>query len=111
MPGKLEVFARTPHRRLNIVVLPVLGLPTSETRVTRRARAASPSACPPEPWRRRATSDGFARLGDDVARVTEYYGLTLGIVLLLFALGLRRGLLDVLLDLWHRHSTFAKVKA
>jgi branched-chain amino acid transport system permease protein len=45
-----------------------------------------------------------------VTRVTEYYGLTLGIVILLFALGLRRGLLDVVIDLWHRHSTFAQVK-
>ena len=31
--------------------------------------------------------------------------------ILLFALGLRRGVLDVLVDLWHRRSTFAKVKA
>jgi branched-chain amino acid transport system permease protein len=46
-----------------------------------------------------------------VTRVTEYYGLTLGVVILLFALGLRRGVLDVLVDLWHRRSTFAKVKA
>jgi branched-chain amino acid transport system permease protein len=50
-------------------------------------------------------------LNDFVTRVTEYYGLTLGVVILLFALGLRRGLLDVLVDLWHRHATFAKVKA
>jgi branched-chain amino acid transport system permease protein len=49
-------------------------------------------------------------LNDFVTRVTEYYGLTLGVVILLFALGLRRGLLDVLVDLWHRHFTFAKVK-
>ena len=49
-------------------------------------------------------------LNDFVTRVTEYYGLTLGVVILLFALGLRRGLLDVLVDLWHRHLTFAKVK-
>ena len=41
-------------------------------------------------------------LNDFVTRFTEYYGLTLGIIVLLFALGLRRGLLDVLLDLWHR---------
>jgi branched-chain amino acid transport system permease protein len=49
-------------------------------------------------------------LNDFVTRVTEYYGLTLGVVILLFALGLRRGLLDVLIDTWHRHATFAKVK-
>jgi branched-chain amino acid transport system permease protein len=50
-------------------------------------------------------------LNDFVTRVTEYYGLTLGAVILLFALGLRRGLLDVLVDLWHRNSPFSKVKA
>src|SRR5512145_1298236 len=32
VPGKFEVFARTPQRRLKIVVLPVFGLPTSATR-------------------------------------------------------------------------------
>jgi branched-chain amino acid transport system permease protein len=48
-------------------------------------------------------------LNDFVTRVTEYYGLTLGVVILLFALGLRRGLLDVLIDTWHRHATFVKV--
>jgi branched-chain amino acid transport system permease protein len=42
-------------------------------------------------------------LNDFVTRHTEYYGLTLGIIILVFALGLRRGLLDVLLDLWRRH--------
>jgi branched-chain amino acid transport system permease protein len=50
-------------------------------------------------------------LNDFVTRVTEYYGLTLGAVILLFALGLRRGLLDALVDLWHRNSPFSKVKA
>jgi branched-chain amino acid transport system permease protein len=48
-------------------------------------------------------------LNDVVTRFTEYYGLTLGIVILLFALGLRRGLLDVVLDLLRRHSAFSKV--
>jgi len=33
-------------------------------------------------------------LNDVVTRQTEYYGLALGIIILLFALGLRRGLLD-----------------
>jgi branched-chain amino acid transport system permease protein len=47
-------------------------------------------------------------LNDLVTRFTEYYGLTLGIVILLFALGLRRGLLDMLLDLWHRQSAFSR---
>ena len=50
-------------------------------------------------------------LNDFVTRVTEYYGLTLGIVILLFALGLRRGCWTCVVDLWHRRSTFAKVKA
>ena len=50
-------------------------------------------------------------LNDFVTRFTEYYGLTLGIIILLFALGLRRGLLDVVLDAWHRHVSFARVGA
>ena len=37
-------------------------------------------------------------LNDVVTRFTEYYGLTLGIVILLFALGLRKGLLDFVVD-------------
>jgi branched-chain amino acid transport system permease protein len=37
-------------------------------------------------------------LNDVVTRFTEYYGLTLGIVILLFALGLRKGLLDFIVD-------------
>jgi len=41
-------------------------------------------------------------LNDVVTRFTEYYGLTLGIIILLFALGLRRGLLDVVVDQWTR---------
>ena len=36
-------------------------------------------------------------LNDFVTRETEYYGLALGLVILVFALGLRRGLLDLLL--------------
>jgi branched-chain amino acid transport system permease protein len=37
-------------------------------------------------------------LNDVVTRFTEYYGLTLGVVILLFALGLRKGLLDFIVD-------------
>jgi len=48
-------------------------------------------------------------LNDFVTRTTEYYGLTLGIIILLFALGLRRGLLDVVLDAWRRHVSFARI--
>jgi branched-chain amino acid transport system permease protein len=40
-------------------------------------------------------------LNDTVTRLTEYYGLVLGSIILLFALGLRRGLSDVLVDYWH----------
>jgi branched-chain amino acid transport system permease protein len=47
-------------------------------------------------------------LNDFVTRFTEYYGLTLGIIILLFALGLRRGLLDVVLDGWRRYVSFAR---
>jgi branched-chain amino acid transport system permease protein len=36
-------------------------------------------------------------LNDFVTRETEYYGLALGLIILVFALGLRRGLLDLLL--------------
>ena len=50
-------------------------------------------------------------LNDFVTRTTEYYGLTLGVIILLFALGLRRGLLDVLLDAWRRHVPFARIGA
>ncbi len=41
-------------------------------------------------------------LNDVVTKFTEYYGLTLGAIILFFALGLRRGLLDVVLDLWRQ---------
>jgi len=44
-------------------------------------------------------------LNDVVTRVTEYYGLVLGIVILAFALGLRRGVLDFL-----RHLLAARAR-
>ena len=50
-------------------------------------------------------------LNDFVTRTTEYYGLTLGVIILLSALGLRRGLLDVLLDAWRRYVPFARIGA
>lgn len=37
-------------------------------------------------------------LNDVVTRFTEYYGLALGLIILLFALGLRRGLVDFLVE-------------
>jgi branched-chain amino acid transport system permease protein len=43
-------------------------------------------------------------LNDLVTRFTEYYGLTLGLVILLFALGLRKGLTDFLVDLFQRRE-------
>jgi branched-chain amino acid transport system permease protein len=46
-------------------------------------------------------------LNDVVTRHTEYYGLTLGIIILVFALGLRRGLLDALIDLGRRHAALS----
>jgi branched-chain amino acid transport system permease protein len=50
-------------------------------------------------------------LNDVVTRHTEYYGLALGLIILVFALGLRRGLLDVLIDLWRRYAAFARAGA
>ncbi len=50
-------------------------------------------------------------LNDFVTKVTEYYGLTLGIIILLFALGLRRGVLDVVVDQWRRWRSVEPAKA
>jgi len=50
-------------------------------------------------------------LNDVVTRHTEYYGLALGLIILVFALGLRRGLLDVLINLWRRYAAFARAGA
>jgi branched-chain amino acid transport system permease protein len=43
-------------------------------------------------------------LNDVVQRFTEYHGLVLGIVILAFALGLRRGVLDFLLIAWAKRA-------
>ena len=46
------------------------------------------------------------QLNDGVTRLTEHYGLVLGIVILFFAIGLRKGLLDFVVDwLQGRHAT------
>jgi branched-chain amino acid transport system permease protein len=37
-------------------------------------------------------------LNDTVTRLTEHYGIVLGIVILFFALGLKKGLLDYVTD-------------
>jgi len=39
-------------------------------------------------------------MNDIVTKMTSHYGLVLGLVILLFALGLRKGLLDFLADIW-----------
>ena len=39
-------------------------------------------------------------LNDIVTRYTEHYGLVLGSIILLFALGLRKGLLDIIVEKW-----------
>ncbi len=41
-------------------------------------------------------------LNDVITKFTEYYGLTLGVVILLFALGFRKGVTDFALEAWHR---------
>lgn len=43
-------------------------------------------------------------LNDIVTRFTEHYSLVLGIVILVFALGLRKGLLGLVADLWARRA-------
>jgi branched-chain amino acid transport system permease protein len=44
-------------------------------------------------------------LSDTVTRFTEYFGLVLGIVILFFALGMRKGLLGFALELWTRRAS------
>lgn len=47
----------------------------------------------------------FLLLNDTVTRYTEHYGLVLGIVILAFALGLRKGLLGFVVEQWrHRNA-------
>jgi branched-chain amino acid transport system permease protein len=41
-------------------------------------------------------------LNDAVTRLTEYYGVVLGIVILFFAIGLRKGLMDFAVE-WYAH--------
>jgi branched-chain amino acid transport system permease protein len=40
----------------------------------------------------------FLILNDTVTRVTEYHGIVLGIVILFFAIGLRKGLMDFVIE-------------
>jgi branched-chain amino acid transport system permease protein len=46
-------------------------------------------------------------LSDMVTRFTEHYSLVLGIVILFFALGMRKGLLGFLVDLWAKRAPAA----
>ena len=50
-------------------------------------------------------------LNDLVTRFTEHYSLVLGIVILLFALGLRRGVLGFAADLWAKRGAAARAAA
>ncbi len=50
-------------------------------------------------------------LNDVVTKFTEHYGLVLGAVILLFALGLRKGLLDFLADMWRDRRARAPPQA
>ena len=47
-------------------------------------------------------------LNDLVTRFTEHYSLVLGIVILAFALGLRKGLLGFAVDLWAKRTAPAR---
>ena len=50
-------------------------------------------------------------LNDTVTRFTEYYGLVLGVVILIFALGLRKGLLGFVVDYWASRRKFSAGQA
>lgn len=47
-------------------------------------------------------------LNDTVTRLTEYHGIVLGIVILFFAIGLRRGLMDFVVEWYARRRDAAK---
>jgi branched-chain amino acid transport system permease protein len=47
-------------------------------------------------------------LNDTVTRLTEYYGLVLGIVILFFAIGLRKGLMDFVVEWYVRRRDGVK---
>ena len=49
-------------------------------------------------------------LNDLVTKFTEHYSLVLGIIILVFALGLRKGLLGTLVDLWSKRKTVAAAR-
>jgi branched-chain amino acid transport system permease protein len=47
-------------------------------------------------------------LNDLVTRITEHYSLVLGTVILVFALGLRKGVLGFVMELWERRTAGTK---
>jgi branched-chain amino acid transport system permease protein len=47
-------------------------------------------------------------LNDTVTRLTEYYGIVLGIVILFFAIGLRKGLMDFVVEWYEQRRDGAK---
>jgi branched-chain amino acid transport system permease protein len=50
-------------------------------------------------------------LNDTVTRLTEYYGIVLGIVILFFAIGLRKGLMDFAVEWYEQRRGGAKENA
>ena len=50
-------------------------------------------------------------LNDTVTRLTEYYGIVLGIVILFFAIGLRKGLMDFMVEWCEQRRDGAKERA
>jgi branched-chain amino acid transport system permease protein len=47
-------------------------------------------------------------LNDSVTRLTEYYGIVLGIVILFFAIGLRKGLMDFAVEWYEQRGNGVK---
>jgi len=50
-------------------------------------------------------------LNDTVTRLTDYYGIVLGIVILFFAIGLRKGLMDFAVEWYEQRRDGAKERA
>jgi branched-chain amino acid transport system permease protein len=50
-------------------------------------------------------------LNDTVTRLTEYYGIVLGVVILFFAIGLRKGLMDFAIEWYEQRPDGAKERA
>jgi branched-chain amino acid transport system permease protein len=50
-------------------------------------------------------------LNDTVTRLTEYYGIVLGIVILFFAIGLRKGLMDFAVEWYEQRRVGARERA